>query len=106
MKEIEKKIVNSFKLLLSQRVALHRIVVFGSRARGDADPESDMDVLVILSGPNTAKARRHISDCAWEAGFEYGLIVSPVVVSRDKWENGPEKYSLLAQAVEEEGIAV
>ncbi|MBA7539850.1 hypothetical protein ES705_32135 [subsurface metagenome] len=106
MKEIEKKILHSFKLLLSQRVALHRIVVYGSRARGDAEPESDMDVLVVLNGPNTAKARRHINDCAWEAGFEYGLVISPVTVSRNNWENGPEKYSLLAQAVEEEGIAV
>jgi len=106
MKEREKEVVNSFKQLLSQRVSLHSIIVFGSRARGDADPDSDMDVLVILSGPNTAKARRHVSDCAWEAGFEYGLVVSPVVVSHERWENGPEQYSLLAQAVEEEGIAV
>ncbi len=106
MNEIEKGILNSFKLLLSQRVAMHRLIVFGSRARGDADPESDMDVLVVLNGPNTPKARRHISDCAWEAGFKYGLVVSPIVVSRDNWENGPEKYSLLAQAIEEEGITV
>ena len=106
MKELEKKVVNNFKLLLSQRVTVHRIIMFGSRARGDAEPDSDMDVLVILNGPNTAKARKHISDCAWEAGFEHGLVVSPVVVTRQAWENGPERYSLLAQAVEEEGITV
>ncbi len=106
MNEIEKTILTNFKSLLLQRVAMHRLVVFGSRARGDADPESDIDVLVILSGPNTPKARKHISDCAWEAGFKYGLVVSPIVVSRNNWENGPEKYSLLAKAVEEEGITV
>ena len=106
MKGLEKEVVNSFKLMLSQRVALHSIIMFGSRARGDADPYSDMDVLVILNGPNTVKARKHVSDCAWEAGFEHGIVVSPVVVSRQAWENGPEQYSLLAQAVEEEGITV
>ncbi|MBE9569807.1 MAG: nucleotidyltransferase domain-containing protein, partial [Proteobacteria bacterium] len=53
MKELEEKVANSFKLLLSQRVPLHRIIVFGSRARGDADPDSDMDLLVILNGPNS-----------------------------------------------------
>jgi len=106
MKELEEKVANSFKLLLSQRVPLHRIIVFGSRARGDADPDSDMDLLVILNGPNSADARKHVSDCAWEAGFNHGLVVSPIVVSRQSWENGPERYSLLAQAVEEEGVAV
>jgi len=106
MKELEKKVANSFKLLLSQRVPLYRIIVFGSRARGDADPDPDMDMLVILNGPNSADARKHVSDCAWEAGFNHGLVVSPIVVSRQNWENGPERYFLLAQAVEEEGIAV
>lgn len=106
MNELEKKVVNNFRLLLSQRVALHSLIVFGSRARGDAEPDSDMDVLVILSGPNTEKERRHASDCAWEAGFAHGLVVVPVVVSRQAWEYGPERYSLLAQVIEEEGIAV
>jgi UTP:GlnB (protein PII) uridylyltransferase len=106
MQELEKKVVNHFKLLLSRRVKLHSITMFGSRARGDAEPYADMDVLVILSGPKTEKARRHVSDCAWEAGFQYGLVVSLVVVSRQTWENGPERYSLLAQAVAEEGIAI
>ena len=30
---------------------LVRLVLFGSRARGDADPDSDIDVLVVLRGP-------------------------------------------------------
>ena len=30
---------------------LIRLVLFGSRARGDADPDSDIDVLIVLSGP-------------------------------------------------------
>ncbi len=106
MKELEEKVANRFKFLLSQHVPLYRVIIFGSRARGDADPDSDMDLLVILDGPVSADARKHVSDCAWEAGFNHGLVVSPIVVSRQSWENGPDRYSLLAQAVEEEGIAV
>jgi predicted nucleotidyltransferase len=106
MKELEKKVINNFKQLLSQRVALHRLIMFGSRARGDAEPDSDMDVLVVLSGSNNATVRRYVNDCAWEAGFDHGLVVSPVVVERQSWVNGPERYSLLAKAVEDEGITI
>jgi predicted nucleotidyltransferase len=30
---------------------LQRVVLFGSHARGDAEPESDIDVMVVLAGP-------------------------------------------------------
>jgi predicted nucleotidyltransferase len=81
-------------------------IMFGSRARGDAEPDSDMDVLVVLSGSNNATVRRYVNDCAWEAGFDHGLVVSPVVVERQSWVNGPERYSLLAKAIEDEGITI
>ena len=42
--------------------------------------------------------------CAWEAGFERGLVIVPIVVSRKEWEEGPERVSLLHQAVQTEGI--
>jgi predicted nucleotidyltransferase len=34
-------------------VAPERIVLFGSRARGDARPDSDLDLLVVAQGPFT-----------------------------------------------------
>jgi len=40
----------------------------------------------------------------WEAGFESGVVVVPVVFSRVEWENGPERYSLLAEAVKSDGV--
>ncbi|MGB9623296.1 MAG: nucleotidyltransferase domain-containing protein [Phycisphaerae bacterium] len=106
MDATEKVVLDRFKALLSRRVRVHRIILFGSRARGDADPQSDMDVAVILDGVSDDKARDAVSDCAWEAGFDQGIVVVPVVFGRGEWENGPERYSLLAQAVQAEGLEV
>ncbi|MBI5584256.1 MAG: nucleotidyltransferase domain-containing protein [Deltaproteobacteria bacterium] len=78
----------------------------GSRARGDANPDSDLDVLVILDGPVSKQSRRIVSDNAWEVGFEAGIVVVPIVVSRESWEKGPERVSLLAMAVREEGVSI
>lgn len=106
MNPIDKKILLRFKSLIERRISLHKVVLFGSRARKDAHPSSDLDVLVVLDGPNTKEARDQISDCAWEAGFEIGVVVAPVVFSRNDWENGPDRSSLLAQAVEKEGVPI
>ena len=106
MTDTEKAILDKFKLLLSKRVGIYKMILFGSRARGDADRYSDMDIAVILNGRVEEKDIDYISDCAWESGFEYGIVVVPVVFTREEWENGPERSSLLVQAAEMEGVAV
>ena len=69
------------------------MILFGSRARGDADQYSDMDIAVILNEPVEEKDVDYVSDCAWEAGFEYSTVVVPVVFTREEWENSPERSS-------------
>jgi UTP:GlnB (protein PII) uridylyltransferase len=99
-------VLNRLRSLLKERVSCHKLVLFGSRARGEATPYSDMDVLIVVEGPATDPVRDLISDCAWEAGFEHGIVVVPIVYSRDEWETGPERHSLLAQVVAAEGVPV
>jgi predicted nucleotidyltransferase len=106
MSDRDRKILERFKRRLVERLSLNRVVLFGSRARGDADEYSDMDVLVVLNEPVDGRAREYVSNAAWEAGFEQGVVVVPITVSRAEWEDGPERSSLLAIAVAEEGIPV
>jgi len=104
MDKIERTVLDTFKQLLSRRGKLQRLILFGSRARGDASPQSDMDVVVVLDDSANEEDFDYVSDSAWEAGFEYGIVIVPVVFTRSEWEDSPERYSLLAQAVEAEGV--
>lgn len=105
MTEQDRKLVAQFRYLLEQRkVELHELTVFGSRARGDGDHDSDLDVLVV-TGHDTRSVRDAISDCAWEAALGSGVVIATTVISRTDWETGPERSSLLAQAVRQDGIA-
>jgi len=106
MNETERIILNKFKKLLLDKIKVHKIILFGSRARGDSGPYSDMDVVVILNNSSEESDYDYVSDCAWESGFEYGIVIVPVVFTREEWENSPERYSLLVQAVDAEGVAV
>lgn len=103
MNPIEKKVIETFTTLMREKIIVHRVALFGSRARGDADVDSDMDVLVIVDDP-TDQTEDFISQCAWEAGFENDIVLVPIVFSRNDWENGPERYSLLAEAIKSEGV--
>ena len=105
MNHIEKNILETFINLMRGQIIGYRVVLFGSRARGDADADSDMDVLVIVDD-STDLTEDFVSLCAWEAGFENDIVLVPVVFSRNDWENGPERYSLLAEAIKSEGVYV
>ena len=100
--EIAKQFKNK---LLENHIPVREIVVFGSRARGDANPDSDLDILVIVDERNP-DIRKRVSGCAWEIGFASDIFIQSIL--RTKWdiEDGPEKSSLFFRSVQQEGIKV
>ena len=106
MNDTDASILEKFRSLLLKRVKVDKIILFGSRARGDSQTDSDMDLLLILQDPPTEEIRDYIHDCAWEAGIDHSVVVVPIVYSRQEWEEGPEQSSLLALAVQRDGISV
>jgi len=47
----KRSVLAGLKEALACNLPLHDLVLFGSRARGDASADSDVDVLVVLNGP-------------------------------------------------------
>lgn len=105
MQEKERKLVEKFKQMVSQKVHVHEVIVFGSRARGDATKESDLDVLIVVAHLDHA-IEKHISDCAWEAGFPEDIIIMPVAISLDVLKNTPIRESVFIRNVYREGVSV
>jgi len=99
-------ILQRLKARVAERLPLSRLVLFGSRARGDNEPDSDIDVLVVLEGPVSRESEEYVRSCAWELSYENGVVIFPLVVARTEWEEGPTSASLLAVAVGNEGVEV
>jgi len=97
-------IAHRFKELLQQRIAPLSVQVFGSRARGGAAPESDLDLFVVVE-QSSRELEKYVSDCAWEAGFEEGIVVVPVMVDKARMA-GPLGDSVFVRNVLREGVAV
>jgi predicted nucleotidyltransferase len=83
---------------------LERLVLFGSQARGDAEPDSDIDVLVVLRGEvRRYEESQRISELRADLSLRHGTVVSCMFVSIGEYTEGGE--ALFANA-RREGIMV
>ena len=105
MQEKDLRVIEKFKLLVSQKVKVLELRVFGSRARGDASPESDLDVLIVVDHLEHS-LEKYISNCAWEAGFPEDIIIMPIAISIDTLKNSPIRESVFIKNIYREGVAV
>src|SRR4030066_1264145 len=95
------EIAKKLKERLSEIVQLIDFRVFGSRARGNADEYSDMDVFLEVESLDK-NLKERISDIAWEVGFENYIIISTLIFTRGEIENSPLRASPIVHNIAEE----
>jgi predicted nucleotidyltransferase len=97
LEKLKDALVRDFRLL--------ELRLFGSKARGDSDPESDIDVLIVLEEFDweTEKAVSHL---CFEINIEYGVLLVPVLYSRAEYESELTKVTPFYQNVRKEGVLV
>ena len=91
---------------LRQHFPVTRIVLFGSKATGDDDPESDIDILVLTSCPADTKLSDRISDQLFEIDLAYDVVLSELVVSEAEWERGLIASMPIHREVRDKGCLV
>lgn len=105
MTENDLKIARELKLRLAGKAKLVDFKVFGSRARGDADEASDMDVFVEVE-TLTPEVKERIHETTWEVGFKHFMVISPLVVSRHEIEKTALRSSPIIRSIAREGVSV
>lgn len=100
------RVARKLKDRLSSVVSLIDFKVFGSRARGDADEYSDLDVFIEVETLDK-ELKDKISDIAWEVGFYNDCIhISPLIFTRYEFEESPLRISSIVKVITEEGVRV
>ena len=82
-------------------------ILFGSYARGDADAESDIDVMILVDS-----SRQEISEKTWQIGtvaaellLKNGVFVSPIVENRRYFQKNAA-FLPLYRNIAQEGVSV
>ncbi len=81
---------------------LERIILFGSYSKGEALPESDIDVLIIITTEDF-RLRRAIISLSAEIFLQYAVDISPKVLSLHDFELAQKRNNLFIQHILSEG---
>lgn len=104
LEEYEKQALSKLVLSLRTQWPDARIVVFGSKATGKDDLESDIDLLILLPCEVTENIRAGIIKEVFNVNLSYGSNISVLIVSEQDWQKGKISVLPIHHFIEEEGI--
>ena len=75
---------------------LKGLYLYGSYARGDYRPGSDVDVMILLENyRNYWNEQRKISQLASDVSLEYDVTVSCIFIKESQWKNAGNEMPLI-----------
>jgi predicted nucleotidyltransferase len=92
--------------VLADELPVERVVLYGSKARGDDDFDSDIDLLILTSRPLTMAEGFRVTELLQPVQHRHRRIVSPLRLSADEWYHGVYQALGIRQEVDRDGIDV
>jgi predicted nucleotidyltransferase len=82
------------------------VILYGSRARRDALPDSDYDLLIVADGPATLEQEDRFRRSTYPIELETGAVLTVIFVARTDW-NSPLYDSMpFYRNIKREGIVL
>lgn len=94
--EVARQVAEDLRGLYGDR--LRHVILFGSWARGDAHPESDIDLLVVLDRVESSwEERRHMEAILADHSYENDTVVTVLPASEDAYERSDQPVLITAR---------
>lgn len=104
LSKVERLAVDSLAAFISAEWPLAELKLFGSKATGVYDAESDLDILVLLPCHVSKDIRRKIIHKVFDINLAHETNISVLLISQDEWRNSIVSRLPIHDYVEEEGV--
>lgn len=92
--------------VLRQRYPVTDIILFGSKARGEGEPDSDLDLLILTLRPLEWAERKALLSDMYDVQMHFDVLLSPLLVAESEWTAGAYSVVPIFDEVQEHGVAV
>ncbi len=97
-----RQILDKLVSRIREKFHAEKIILFGSAARGELTPDSDIDLLVVLPESNW-EIQKGVIDLCYDAFLDSDMYFSPTFFSVDELRAGPLTESPLVLSAMREG---
>jgi uncharacterized protein len=103
----EERALQAYVRALDERFGpqLLEVLLFGSKARNEARPDSDIDVAVILDRPS-AQDLSEARGLTFDIWLAHGVLISVRAMSRQGWEKLGRLRSLFYRNLNRDGVSL
>jgi len=101
----QKQALYKIKEKLNKQYEINQTLVFGSVARKEAKPESDLDILVVTQKSLSHREKHKIYAITTEINLEYDTNLSLLVVAANNWNNGVCSVLPIKKDVKQQGVS-
>ena len=91
--------------LLRRRFPVDAIILFGSKARGEDDSESDIDLLVLTSRPLSRAEQHSVTDELFPLQLRHDVVLSVLIVPTREWSAGIVSVLPIHDEIVDHGVA-
>lgn len=88
LSERDLRAVKAAVKMLIERFPVEKVILYGSKARGDSDEDSDIDLLLVTSRPINWRERKAVIDALFEIQLAHDAIISILTVTAEDWLEG------------------
>ena len=103
----EKAWIEAYRKALRERypAMVERLLIYGSKARGDAHADSDLDVLLVVKN-EAAGLRREMRRIGYLLAATSDAVPSIMAYTHKEWAKRAESGSGFRKAVERDAVSV
>ncbi|MCX5898306.1 MAG: nucleotidyltransferase domain-containing protein [Proteobacteria bacterium] len=83
-----------------------KIILYGSKARGDSEKESDIDLFILLDVAVTGAVKDRIRALKYDVELKYDVVISVIIENSATWQSALARAMPLHQNIDRDGVAL
>ncbi len=80
------------------------VILYGSRARGDADEYSDYDILVLTDGPSDIPVHKKMIESIYPLELDTGAVLTLAIYNRQQWDTPLYRAMPFHENIDRDGV--